>query len=441
VERLQKLKDEKEYHKRNHSRVVQENKKLRKDLERLKKHAEKYDPVVNELRTRYERAISGKMLVQLDRDRLAARIGALEVQGGDEKKDLSQKPKKGSPKANGLERKTSLKRTERISEPDPRDSMLPPDNRSNPYRTRSIPASGADSMAAQDTFEGHTMCVSSLAIHPKSPIVATVSDDMTWKMWSLTSGKIFMSGEGHTDWISGVDFHPRGTHLCTSSGDSTAKLWDLLNSKCLLTFTDHTLAVWTCMFNETGDFVVTASMDHTARLWDLGSDRCRTTFRAHKDSVNSAMFIPFTNNVITSSADKTVQLWDIRLDANGNSTQTLYGHENALNYVTVNLQGDMIASSDCDGRVFLWDMRNLESALCKIEAGPHPAQKMCFDPSGRILAVASDDQTVKIYSAGEKAKLLNELRGHKDGVHDVKFDSEGKYLVSSSADCTFIVYQ
>lgn len=433
------MKDEKDYHKRNHLRVVQEIKLLRKDLERLKNHTEKYDPVVNELRNRYEKAMKGKTLIQLDRDKLAARISALEMQNtnnGEEKKETLQK--KQSPTSNGIEK---FRKTEKIYESDPRDNLLPPEGRTNPYRTRTGPAAAVDSMNLQDVFEGHTMAISSIAIHPKAPIVATVSDDMTWKMWSLTSGKIFMSGEGHTDWISGVDFHPKGTHLCTSSGDATSKLWDLLNSKCLLTFSDHTSAVWTCMFNETGDFIVTASMDHTARLWDLGSDRCRTSFRAHKDSVNSAMFIPYTNNVITCSADKTVQLWDIRLDANGNSTQTLYGHENALNHATVNLQADTIASSDCDGRVFLWDMRNLETALCKLEAGPHPAQKMCFDPSGKYIAVPSDDSTVKIFSVGEKATLINELKGHKDGVHDVKFDPEGKYLVSSSSDSTFIVYQ
>ncbi len=413
-------------------------------MERAKRHAESYDPVINELRSRYEKAMKGKTLTKYEVDKLQARLQALESTPTDEvKKETSTKPLKNTKQNTNGPGKGSLRKTEK-TEPTvdtSKYSVLPPDNRPNPYRTRSIPVFQVDSLNPQETFEGHTMCISSMAINPRAPVVATVSDDMTWKMWNLSNGKIFMSGEGHNDWICGVDFHPRGTHLCTSSGDGTAKLWDLTTTKCMLTLQDHTLAVWSCMFNETGDFIVTASMDHTGRLWDIGADKCRTTFRAHKDSVNHAMFIPFTNNVITCSADKTVQLWDIRLDANGNSTQTLYGHDNALNHVTVNLQGDTIASSDCDGCVFLWDMRNLEKELCKIDAGPHPAQKMSFDPSGRILAVASDDQTVKLFTVGANAKLVNELRGHKDGVHDVKFDSEGKYLISCSSDSTFIVYQ
>ncbi|CAN0595248.1 unnamed protein product, partial [Ectocarpus sp. 12 AP-2014] len=44
-------------------------------------------------------------------------------------------------------------------------------------------------------------------------IVATVSDDETWKVWSVPNCDLLMSGEGHRDWVSGVAFHPHGTML------------------------------------------------------------------------------------------------------------------------------------------------------------------------------------------------------------------------------------
>jgi WD40 repeat protein len=63
------------------------------------------------------------------------------------------------------------------------------------------------------------MGVSKVIIHPRKSIVATASDDYTWKVWTVPNGELIMSGEGHKDWISGLAFHPKGTHLCTSSGD------------------------------------------------------------------------------------------------------------------------------------------------------------------------------------------------------------------------------
>ena len=49
---------------------------------------------------------------------------------------------------------------------------------------------------------------SSIALHPRKQIMATSSDDCTWKMWSVPNGEIIMTGEGHTDWVSECDFHP-----------------------------------------------------------------------------------------------------------------------------------------------------------------------------------------------------------------------------------------
>lgn len=50
--------------------------------------------------------------------------------------------------------------------------------------------------------------ISRLALHPRKQILATSSDDNTWKMWAVPGGDIIMTGEGHTDWVSECDFHP-----------------------------------------------------------------------------------------------------------------------------------------------------------------------------------------------------------------------------------------
>lgn len=51
-------------------------------------------------------------------------------------------------------------------------------------------------------------CRHSVALHPKKQILATTSDDQTWKMWSIPNGDIIMTGEGHTDWVADCDFRP-----------------------------------------------------------------------------------------------------------------------------------------------------------------------------------------------------------------------------------------
>jgi len=50
--------------------------------------------------------------------------------------------------------------------------------------------------------------VFSVALHPEKQILATASDDRTWKLWGLPTGELILTGHGHSDWVAGCDFHP-----------------------------------------------------------------------------------------------------------------------------------------------------------------------------------------------------------------------------------------
>jgi len=407
---------ERDFHRMHHKRVVQEKKKLIVDIKRLKTHYAGYEPTLNELRGKYEAAMKEKMLMRLERDRMSSRVQALEEQiksmeGSSQKTQEVQKPRRK--KKGG-------------------DSTIPPDQTENPFTDVNFEVPLVDRYQLSKTFRGHLNAISAVAFHPKKPILATVSDDETWKLWSVPTGDLIMSGEGHKSWLSGVDFHPKGSHLATSAGDNTVKLWDFMSASCAHTFADHTQAVWGVAFHHTGDFLVSCSMDHTARMWDVNSQRCRQTFRGHVDSVNSICFQPFTNNICTGSGDKTVSLWDIR---SGLCIQTFYGHMNACNHVTFNKTGDTIASCDADGIVKLWDVRMVQE-VGTMQSGQHPLNKCAYDRSGSILSASSDDGTVKMFDTKTMTSVA-ELRGHEDAVQAVMFDPEGKFLVSSGSDSTF----
>ena len=215
------------------------------------------------------------------------------------------------------------------------DTPWPSEYQENPLIGVDFEPSSVSQYMLQKTFKGHSMAISAMAIHPRKPIVATVSDDMSWKMWSIPNGELIMSGDGHKDWVSDVDFHPKGSSLATASGDGTVKIWDFMNACCSATFTDHSQAVWGVSYHDSGDFIASCSMDHTAKLWDLATSKCRQSYRGHVDSVNTICWQPFSNNLATGSGDKTVSIWDMR---SGLCSQTFYGHKNAVNSVSFNIQ-------------------------------------------------------------------------------------------------------
>ena len=129
------------------------------------------------------------------------------------------------------------------------------DARPNPYLAMDYDDL-VQKLSCVKTIWAHDKGVAGMALHLKKQIIATVSDDCTWKIFNMEDGENILSGEGHWDWISGVDFHPAGSHLVTGSGDKSIKIWDFINSCCAATFLEHTAPVWTTKFHDTGDFVL-----------------------------------------------------------------------------------------------------------------------------------------------------------------------------------------
>jgi len=92
--------------------------------------------------------------------------------------------------------------------------------------------------------------------------------------------------------------------------------------------------------------------------------------------------------------------------------------------------------------------------LCQVYAGPHPANSVAFDRSGSLVAVASDDGTIKVFNVDTAAAIvrgqaeedasatLNELRGHEEAVQGICFEpTSNRYLVSCSSDTSVRVWQ
>ncbi|XP_071943272.1 sperm-associated antigen 16 protein-like [Antedon mediterranea] len=459
-----KLKKERDFHRMHHKRVVQEKNKLISDIKKLKKHYSSYEPTLRQLKEKYEAAMKEKMLSKLERDRAVGEVVGLQstlrnFQGDESDMALHESTMKEQRRlmfasgvgptqskvkeANDMFRNSAAmtKSMDVVNQELPRypnDSEFPLDTRTNPALSNvkgpSPHLTRSGGFRLTHTIQAHSLAVSGIALHSRKKILATVSDDHSWKMWSIPSGDIVMTGEGHKDWIADCDFHPNGHQLATASGDVTVKIWDFSKAECVQTFTQHQHAVWGVSWHTCGDFLASCSMDGTSKIWDLNSLRCRNTLRGHADSVNSIEFLPYSNTLVTSSADKTLSLWDARTGLCG---QTFYGHVHSVNHVTFNLRGDTLASCDSYGWIKLWDVRTC-SPMASIDVGPHPANKVAFDPSGTVLAIASSEGAVKMFEIA--SGQVSNLTGHEDAVQAVMFDRNGEFLVSGGSDSTIRIW-
>jgi U3 small nucleolar RNA-associated protein 13 len=160
-----------------------------------------------------------------------------------------------------------------------------------------------------------------------------------------------------------------------------------------------------------GHWLATGSKDNTARLWRLDpandSYTCAAVLTGHAESLG-AIALPHASPqessaaytdplshppayIITGSQDRTVKRWDTSKDMKQKlrAKYTRKAHDKDINAVDI-------------------------------------------DPSGGLFASASQDRTVKIYSAAD-GEAIGVLRGHRRGVWTVKFQPKEAQIPNSGA--------
>ena len=88
-----KFRKERDLHRMHHKRIGQEKNKLLGDIKKLKKHYAQYEPTIKELKRKYELAMKEKMLTRIEKDRLEARIRAIEEEAAKKEKEAAKAEK------------------------------------------------------------------------------------------------------------------------------------------------------------------------------------------------------------------------------------------------------------------------------------------------------------------------------------------------------------
>ncbi|XP_039417658.1 F-box/WD repeat-containing protein 2 isoform X1 [Corvus cornix cornix] len=211
---------------------------------------------------------------------------------------------------------------------------------------------------------GHSARV--YALYYKDGLLCTGSDDLSAKLWDVSTGQCIYGIQTHT--CAAVKFDEQ--KLVTGSFDNTVACWEWSSGAKTQHFRGHTGAVFSVDYNDELDILVSGSADFTVKVWALSTGTCLNTLTGHtewvtkvvlqKCKVKSLMHSP--GDYILLSADKyEIKIWPIGREINCKCLRTLSVSEDRSISLQPRLHfdGKYIACSSALG-LYQWDFASYD---------------------------------------------------------------------------------
>lgn len=189
--------------------------------------------------------------------------------------------------------------------------------------------------------------------------------------------------------------------------------------------------VLSVVFSPDGKLVVSGSHDSTIKLWTKDGVG-RGLLQGHSGSINCLTFSPDSHLIASASSDKTVRVWNA---ATVTVWHILEGHSDNIRNVRFSSDGQFLASCSADKTAIIWHAGT--GAICsKLEGHSDTVNDIAFSPADdNMVASCSADMKVGLWDVS-KGVSSQFLTGHSDTVNSIAFSTDGKLLVSGSADTT-----
>ncbi|KAF3074205.1 hypothetical protein CFAM422_003493 [Trichoderma lentiforme] len=292
---------------------------------------------------------------------------------------------------------------------------------------------GANTDAAiiqcQQTLQGHSYGVNSVAFSHNSKLLASGSNDETVKIWNITTGQCQQTLQGHSSCVNSVAFSHNSKLLASGSNDETVKIWNITTGQCQRTLQGHSDSVNSVAFSHDSKLLVSGSDDKTIKIWKITTGQCQQTLQGHRSEVRSVAF-SHNSKLLASAGDGAVKIWNTNT---GQCQQTLQSYIYAVNSVAFSHDSKLLASGLGDGIIKLW---NITTGQCQqiLQGHRQWIRSVAFHNS-KLLASGSGDGTVKIWNTNT-GQCQQTLRDHRQCILSVAFSHDLMLLASGSGDTT-----
>ena len=287
------------------------------------------------------------------------------------------------------------------------------------------------SFAQQPIILRHGGSVQTVKFSPvNTSLLASAGTTNGIRIWDLGKDTV-TAFRGHRGQINSIAFSPDGELLASGSDDWTFRLWDVKAGAHIATLehiTGRTRSqVKKVAFSHNGQLLATAGQH--VKLWDV-STQTEIAMLQHSNYVWALAFSPDGHFLAAGDQAGSVKIWDVQ---ERQVVSALEGDSRYVSAVAFSPDGRTLASAGYDGQIKLWETVSDWSLLGTLQ-NRGTAYTLDFSPDGKAL-VSTGHAAVTLWSV-EGGEEITSLTGHSAWVFGAAFSPDGKTLVSGGDDGT-----
>jgi WD40 repeat protein len=277
----------------------------------------------------------------------------------------------------------------------------------------------------------HEAAIYKLAFHPKRHWLASGDMKGFVRITDLASEKPPIAFKPHVGRVNQLRFNPSGDLLASAGQHGAIRLTNTASGKEVKTLHPDTHAVMNLAFDARGERLAAFGASGIVRIWNLSNDaEPRVLTWKVPLKANEFWLLEFSPNgrYLTSGWDKELMIWEA-------DTGKLIKHIHDRHRITAlaySPDARHLAYGGYFPEVHIWDLPAVRE-IAKVGNTEYSA--LTFSPDGTRLVGGGLDYAIRLWDTSTWQEIAA-LKGHRQPATELRFDADGRRLVSVASDRT-----